>query len=65
MASMHLADQATLEMFVSVLLDENEHCIPEDQKLYEYEGANKPPAEMEVIKSSIFGNWTAIEEVSE
>ena len=32
---MHLVDQATLEMFVSVLLDENEH---QENKLYEYTG---------------------------
>jgi hypothetical protein len=38
LASMHLVEQATLEMFLSVLLDENENCEPEDTKLFEYNG---------------------------
>jgi hypothetical protein len=52
-------------MFVSVLLDENEHCVPGDQKLYEYEGTNASQAGMAIIQSIVSGNWAAIEEVSE
>jgi hypothetical protein len=39
LASMHIVEQATLEMFLSVLLDENENCEPEDHKLFEYNGS--------------------------
>ena len=38
MASLHVIEQATLEMFLSVLLDENENCEIEDQKIFEYKG---------------------------
>jgi len=38
---MHLVDQATLEMFLSVLLDENENCGSNDVKLYEYQGQSQ------------------------
>ena len=41
LASMHLVDQATLEMFLSVLLDENENCGSNDVKLYEYQGQSQ------------------------
>ena len=35
MASLHLVDQATIEMFVSILLDENENCGQNDEKVFE------------------------------
>jgi hypothetical protein len=35
---MHLIEQATLEMFLSVLLDENENCEVNDPKIFEYQG---------------------------
>lgn len=35
---MHVVEQATLEMFLSVLLDENENCESEDPKIFEYQG---------------------------
>jgi hypothetical protein len=41
LASMHLVDHATLEMLVSVLLDENENCRPSDSKLYEYQSSSE------------------------
>lgn len=34
-ASLHLVDQATLEMFLAVLLDENENCGQHDDKAFE------------------------------
>ena len=73
MASMHLADQATLEMFVAVLLDENEHCNSEDEKLFEYEGAeaagevapNKALEQQPFIREHVSRDWANIEEVTE
>lgn len=35
---MHVIEQATIEMFLSVLLDENENCEVEDPKIFEYQG---------------------------
>lgn len=35
MASLHLVDQATLEMFVALMLDENENSSAEDEKVFE------------------------------
>ena len=29
-------EHATLEMFISVIIDENENCEPEDDKIFEY-----------------------------
>ena len=45
MASLHLTDQATLEMHLAVLIDENEyHSSDNDQtkqKLFEYESSDE------------------------
>lgn len=60
---MHLVDQATLEMFVSVLLDENEHCDAEDEKLYEYRGTQVEGDPFSRVNVS--GDWATIKEVSE
>lgn len=73
MASMHLADQATLEMFVAVLLDENEHCNFEDEKLFEYEGSQaagvvapgKALKQQPFIREHIVRDWANIKEVTE
>lgn len=73
MASMHLADQATLEMFVAVLLDENEHCNSEDEKLFEYEGVqaagelgqNKALEQQALIREHVTRDWANIKEVTE
>lgn len=35
--SMHFVDQATIEQFVAVLLDENEHLMDEEPTAFEYE----------------------------
>ena len=63
MASMHLVDQATLEMFVSVLLDENEHCTSDD-KLYEYQGTHQDE-DGSFIQRTISMNWSGIKETSD
>jgi hypothetical protein len=73
MASMHLADQATLEMFVAVLLDENEHCNSEDEKLFEFEDAqsagkaapNKALEHQPFIREHVARDWAKILEVNE
>ena len=41
LASMHLVEQATLEKFLSVLMDENDNCEAEDSKIFEFGG---PPS---------------------
>ena len=38
--SMHFVDQATIEQFVAVLLDENEHLMDEEPTAFEYEEPN-------------------------
>jgi len=64
LASMHLVDQATLEMVVSVLLDENENCGPADAKLYEYQGSTKGETQaLETVHVS--ENWANIREVKD
>lgn len=61
---MHLVDQATLEMVVSVLLDENENCQPSDAKLYEYQGSGKGETQaLETVQVS--ENWANIREVKD
>jgi hypothetical protein len=72
MASMHLADQATLEMFVAVLLDENEHCNSEDEKLFEYEGTQAASGgvtnkalEQPFIQEHVSRDWANIKEVTD
>jgi hypothetical protein len=73
MASMHLADQATLEMFVAVLLDENEHCNTEDEKLFEFEGTqanageapNKALEHQPFIREHVSRDWAKILEANE
>jgi len=69
---MHLADQATLEMFVAVLLDENEHCNSEDEKLFEYEGTQAASGgvtnkalEQPFIQEHVSRDWANIKEVTE
>ena len=62
---MHLVDQATLEMFVSVLLDENEHCASDD-KLYEYQGTLQDQGKQgSFIQRTISMTWSSIKEMSD
>lgn len=56
MASLHLVNQATLEMFVSVLLDENQNCTANDKRVFEYESASDPP-EKKCENLDFFNCW--------
>jgi hypothetical protein len=68
LASMHLVDQATLEMFLSVLLDENENCGPTDVKLYEYQGqtsANDDAEGRNYEPIHVCQRWADIKEIKD
>ena len=68
LASMHLVDQATLEMFLSVLLDENENCGSNDVKLYEYQGQSQGEDAEEARSYEpihICQKWSEIKEIKE
>lgn len=69
MASLHLVDQATLEMFVALLLDENENSGPSDEKVFEYEPEIQEGDEDEdeggCVSAEIVDSWLTITEVGE
>lgn len=57
---MHLVDQATLEMFVSVVLDENEEYESNQVSLYEYRSPDS--TDNEIIKVQLKESWNNIQE---
>jgi len=64
MSSLHLVDQASLEMLVAVLLDENESCAPTDPKLFEHiDKGDEDEASFPILRHS--DNWANIKEVNE
>lgn len=61
---MHLVDQATIEMFVAVMLDENENWDQNQKHLFEYEGESAV-GETKVINIEKSLPWKEIKDVDE
>ena len=64
MASMHLVDIATLEMFVAVLLDENQNCAPGDDKVFEYRGP-KVTSGPDLVTVNVCENFAEVQEAAD
>jgi hypothetical protein len=76
-SSLHLVDQATLEMFVAVLLDENEHSAGSGERDFEFgsksgedlsreeEGEFETEEEPRCVRLELQQSWSSIQEADE